>query len=157
LGTSGNPARCLGLMAAGERFTYHWVHWRDRLWQVLFNGCLLAGAALQERLLIEIEEWKSILKARSDEIGLFVAAGRFCRRYLSNFQQLSFSVWHQPSIQLSQMSRTDVAAIRTKSSSSTTSSFGYTTMTVLRPYWNAPCHSARFVVLPVPPYRIPLY
>lgn len=27
LGMSCNPARCLGLMAAGNRFTYHWVHW----------------------------------------------------------------------------------------------------------------------------------
>jgi glycerol uptake facilitator-like aquaporin len=27
LGFSCNPARCLGLMAAGHRFTYHWVHW----------------------------------------------------------------------------------------------------------------------------------
>jgi len=27
LGLSCNPARCLGLMAAAHRFTYHWVHW----------------------------------------------------------------------------------------------------------------------------------
>ena len=27
LGANNNPARCLGLMAAGERFDYHWVHW----------------------------------------------------------------------------------------------------------------------------------
>jgi glycerol uptake facilitator-like aquaporin len=27
LGLSCNPARCLGLMTAGHRFTYHWVHW----------------------------------------------------------------------------------------------------------------------------------
>lgn len=27
LGLSCNPARCLGLMAASHRFTYHWVHW----------------------------------------------------------------------------------------------------------------------------------
>ena len=27
LGLSSNPARCLGLMAASHRFTYHWVHW----------------------------------------------------------------------------------------------------------------------------------
>jgi glycerol uptake facilitator-like aquaporin len=26
-GVSCNPARCLGLMAASHRFTYHWVHW----------------------------------------------------------------------------------------------------------------------------------
>jgi glycerol uptake facilitator-like aquaporin len=26
-GLSCNPARCLGLMAASHRFTYHWVHW----------------------------------------------------------------------------------------------------------------------------------
>ncbi|KAF2667350.1 putative aquaporin transporter [Microthyrium microscopicum] len=27
LGLSCNPARCLGLMAASHRWTYHWVHW----------------------------------------------------------------------------------------------------------------------------------
>ena len=27
LGLSCNPARCLGLMSASHRFTYHWVHW----------------------------------------------------------------------------------------------------------------------------------
>jgi glycerol uptake facilitator-like aquaporin len=27
LGFSCNPARCLGLMSASHRFTYHWVHW----------------------------------------------------------------------------------------------------------------------------------
>jgi glycerol uptake facilitator-like aquaporin len=27
LGLSCNPARCLGLMAASHRFTYHWIHW----------------------------------------------------------------------------------------------------------------------------------
>jgi len=27
LGSSNNPARCFGLMAAGERFTYHYIHW----------------------------------------------------------------------------------------------------------------------------------
>src|ERR1700753_694419 len=27
LGLSCNPARCLGLMSAAHRFTYHWVHW----------------------------------------------------------------------------------------------------------------------------------
>lgn len=27
LGSSNNPARCLGLLAAGERFTYHYIHW----------------------------------------------------------------------------------------------------------------------------------
>lgn len=27
LGTSNNPARCLGLMAAGQRFTYHYLQW----------------------------------------------------------------------------------------------------------------------------------
>ena len=27
LGLSCNPARCLGLMAASHRFTYHWLHW----------------------------------------------------------------------------------------------------------------------------------
>jgi glycerol uptake facilitator-like aquaporin len=27
LGSSNNPARCLGLMAAAQRFNYHWIHW----------------------------------------------------------------------------------------------------------------------------------
>jgi glycerol uptake facilitator-like aquaporin len=27
LGISTNPARCLGLMAASHRFTYHYIHW----------------------------------------------------------------------------------------------------------------------------------
>jgi glycerol uptake facilitator-like aquaporin len=27
LGMSTNPARCLGLMAASDRFTYHYIHW----------------------------------------------------------------------------------------------------------------------------------
>ncbi len=27
LGSSNNPARCLGLMAAGQRFDYHYIHW----------------------------------------------------------------------------------------------------------------------------------
>jgi glycerol uptake facilitator-like aquaporin len=27
LGSSNNPARCLGLMSAGQRFTYHYIHW----------------------------------------------------------------------------------------------------------------------------------
>ena len=40
LGTSGNPARCLGLMAAGERFTYHWVHWVGPIMASTFNGLL---------------------------------------------------------------------------------------------------------------------
>jgi glycerol uptake facilitator-like aquaporin len=31
LGLSCNPARCLGLMAASHRFTYHWVHWMGDL------------------------------------------------------------------------------------------------------------------------------
>jgi glycerol uptake facilitator-like aquaporin len=26
-GLSCNPARCLGLMSASHRFTYHWIHW----------------------------------------------------------------------------------------------------------------------------------
>jgi glycerol uptake facilitator-like aquaporin len=30
-GTSCNPARCLGLMAASHRFTFHWVHWTGDL------------------------------------------------------------------------------------------------------------------------------
>ncbi|KIW68836.1 hypothetical protein PV04_04756 [Phialophora macrospora] len=40
LGTSGNPARCLGFMAAGERFTYHWVHWVGPIVASTFNGVL---------------------------------------------------------------------------------------------------------------------
>lgn len=40
LGTSLNPARCLGLMAAGERFTYHWVHWVGPIVASMFNGLL---------------------------------------------------------------------------------------------------------------------
>jgi glycerol uptake facilitator-like aquaporin len=40
LGTSINPARCLGFMAAGERFTYHWVHWVGPIVAAIFNGVL---------------------------------------------------------------------------------------------------------------------
>ncbi|ETI24807.1 hypothetical protein G647_04177 [Cladophialophora carrionii CBS 160.54] len=40
LGTSGNPARCLGFMAAGERFTYHWVHWVGPIMASTVNGVL---------------------------------------------------------------------------------------------------------------------
>ncbi|KAJ9603916.1 hypothetical protein H2200_011438 [Cladophialophora chaetospira] len=40
LGTSLNPARCLGLMAAGERFTYHWVHWVGPIMGSTVNGLL---------------------------------------------------------------------------------------------------------------------
>jgi glycerol uptake facilitator-like aquaporin len=35
LGSSNNPARCLGLMMAGNRFTYHWIHWIADLTAVL--------------------------------------------------------------------------------------------------------------------------
>lgn len=35
-GLSCNPARCLGLMAASHRFTYHWVHWVGD-----FTACLI--------------------------------------------------------------------------------------------------------------------
>ena len=38
LGASQNPARCLGLMAAADDFTYHWVHWVGAI-----TGCLLNG------------------------------------------------------------------------------------------------------------------
>jgi glycerol uptake facilitator-like aquaporin len=40
LGTSGNPARCLGFMAAAERFTYHWVHWVGPIVASVLNGVL---------------------------------------------------------------------------------------------------------------------
>jgi glycerol uptake facilitator-like aquaporin len=40
LGASVNPARCLGFMAAGERFTYHWVHWVGPMMASTFNGLL---------------------------------------------------------------------------------------------------------------------
>jgi glycerol uptake facilitator-like aquaporin len=40
LGPSLNPARCLGLMTAGERFTYHWVHWVGPIMASTFNGVL---------------------------------------------------------------------------------------------------------------------
>ncbi|EXJ60360.1 hypothetical protein A1O7_04512 [Cladophialophora yegresii CBS 114405] len=40
LGTSLNPARCLGFMAAGERFTYHWVHWVGPIMASTVNGVL---------------------------------------------------------------------------------------------------------------------
>jgi glycerol uptake facilitator-like aquaporin len=40
LSTSGNPARCLGFMAAAERFTYHWVHWVGPIVASVLNGVL---------------------------------------------------------------------------------------------------------------------
>jgi glycerol uptake facilitator-like aquaporin len=38
LGLSCNPARCLGLMSAGGRFTFHWVHWIGD-----FTACIIHG------------------------------------------------------------------------------------------------------------------
>jgi len=38
LGLSCNPARCLGLMAAAHRFTYHWVHWMGDLTACLVHS-----------------------------------------------------------------------------------------------------------------------
>jgi glycerol uptake facilitator-like aquaporin len=38
LGISCNPARCLGLMAAAHRFTYHWVHWVGDLTACVVNA-----------------------------------------------------------------------------------------------------------------------
>lgn len=35
LGSSNNPARCLGLMAAGQRFDYHYIHWFGPLTAVM--------------------------------------------------------------------------------------------------------------------------
>ena len=40
LGVALNPARCLGLMAAGDRFTYHWVHWTGAITASVLNGLL---------------------------------------------------------------------------------------------------------------------
>ena len=40
LGASQNPARCLGLMAASQNFTYHWVHWTGALGAAVLNGFL---------------------------------------------------------------------------------------------------------------------
>ncbi|KAF2266102.1 MIP transporter [Lojkania enalia] len=39
-GASMNPARCLGLMAAGEKFEYHYVHWMGPLTAAVLNGLL---------------------------------------------------------------------------------------------------------------------
>ncbi|KAF2660890.1 MIP transporter [Lophiostoma macrostomum CBS 122681] len=39
-GSSLNPARCLGLMAAAERFDYHYIHWVGDITAAVINGIL---------------------------------------------------------------------------------------------------------------------
>ncbi|PSN67864.1 aquaporin-like protein, partial [Corynespora cassiicola Philippines] len=39
-GASLNPARCLGLMAAGERFDYHYIHWAGDISTAILNGLM---------------------------------------------------------------------------------------------------------------------
>ncbi|KAF2179031.1 aquaporin-like protein [Zopfia rhizophila CBS 207.26] len=39
-GASMNPARCLGLMAAAERFNYHYIHWFGDLTAAMLNGIM---------------------------------------------------------------------------------------------------------------------
>lgn len=39
-GASLNPARCLGLMAAAERFDYHYIHWTGDITAALLNGLM---------------------------------------------------------------------------------------------------------------------
>ncbi|KAF2502884.1 aquaporin-like protein [Lophium mytilinum] len=39
-GASLNPARCLGLMAAAERFDYHYVHWLGDITAAILNGIM---------------------------------------------------------------------------------------------------------------------
>jgi glycerol uptake facilitator-like aquaporin len=43
LGTANNPARCLGLMAASNRFTYHYVHWAGDITASMYDTLLLAS------------------------------------------------------------------------------------------------------------------
>ena len=40
LGSSTNPARCLGLMSAAQRFDYHYIHWAGDICAVLVNAFL---------------------------------------------------------------------------------------------------------------------
>ncbi|KAH7117755.1 MIP transporter [Dendryphion nanum] len=39
-GASLNPARCLGLMAPGENFNYHYIHWLGDITAAILNGLL---------------------------------------------------------------------------------------------------------------------
>lgn len=39
-GATLNPARCLGLMAAGQRFDYHWVQWLGDITAAALHGLL---------------------------------------------------------------------------------------------------------------------
>ncbi|KAK7185413.1 aquaporin-like protein [Paraphaeosphaeria sporulosa] len=39
-GASLNPARCLGLMAAGGRFDYHYIHWAGPITASVLNGIM---------------------------------------------------------------------------------------------------------------------
>ena len=39
-GASMNPARCFGLMAAEERWDFHWVHWAGPIIAGALNGVL---------------------------------------------------------------------------------------------------------------------
>ncbi|KAF1970211.1 aquaporin-like protein [Bimuria novae-zelandiae CBS 107.79] len=39
-GASLNPGRCLGLMAAGDNFTYHYVHWAGGITAAILNGVM---------------------------------------------------------------------------------------------------------------------
>lgn len=36
LGSANNPARCLGLMAASNRFTYHYIHWTGAITAAMY-------------------------------------------------------------------------------------------------------------------------
>lgn len=36
LGSANNPASCLGLMAASNRFTFHYVHWAGAITAVMY-------------------------------------------------------------------------------------------------------------------------
>jgi glycerol uptake facilitator-like aquaporin len=40
LGSANNPARCLGLMAASNRFTYHYVHWAGDITASMYHALL---------------------------------------------------------------------------------------------------------------------
>ncbi|KAH8712136.1 aquaporin-like protein [Phaeosphaeriaceae sp. PMI808] len=39
-GSSNNPARCLGLMTASNRFDYHYIHWLGPVTTAILNGIL---------------------------------------------------------------------------------------------------------------------
>ncbi|KAH7411787.1 aquaporin-like protein [Phaeosphaeria sp. MPI-PUGE-AT-0046c] len=39
-GASNNPARCLGLMTASNRFDYHYIHWAGPITTAIINGLL---------------------------------------------------------------------------------------------------------------------